>query len=536
MAKTSTLKVRRQESAAQVAARQAQLDPTAFDNFDAYVAAVKESQNRSTVPSRILVKLRDKYNTAVDAENARVKAQQESANPGGNIPFVTPPDTSTAKTPPPPPAAPTVSTNPAPKKKQPTIADMGSSTVSGGVTKVSNGIPIYNPAGGNVVGGEGSFEMKSQVADPQAWARTMQQQASAWRAEPSPVGGFKNKLDYIQALVRASGSGGVTERGVLDNNDLTYIKDMAKLALVNGTSFENLLVNTFQARKNGTGAGASFSKSIYSASQLLDYNDAVEKFSDGYFNTYAAYPNIAQIKQFKDYWNANATKQAATTVTTTTTSAGAHPLVGGAKGSTTSQNVVTTGAGFTQEEQAQAMASFLSAQFGKQVKDVQDLGGTALTAYNQIVQLYRNNYQDVPSFQELAPVITDLIATPEKDTYQVKLDNLARKIRGVTATAYPAASEWLNNGNDLNAIGDQRLSILATKWGTTKDLLAYDKEAQDLIKNSFNYKDKNGNSKIADNSEFNSMVQGTARYQAGPEAQAWFSGVADKVLNVIGRG
>jgi hypothetical protein len=291
-----------------------------------------------------------------------------------------------------------------------------------------------------------------------------------------------------------------------------------------------------QSRGGTLGGTASFSKSIQSAVSLLDQGDAVEKFSDAYYNAYGSWPTMAQTTSFRNYWNATAKRQMATTETTTV-SGGSKPLVGAAKGGTTRTTTVTTGQGFTEAEQADTLATYLATQFGSAVKDVKDLGGKSLAVYNQLVNVYRSNYQEVPSFKDLAPAIADLVGTAEQDTFAVKLDNYAKKIRSTASFAFPAAAQYLNEGNNLDGIGSSRMQTLATKWGLSVDAIKYDPEAQKLIKDSFNYKDTpTAAPRIANDSEFNTMIYQTSRYQGGPEARNWFSTTADKLLSVIGRG
>ena len=66
-------------------------------------------------------------------------------------------------------------------------------------------IPADAAARAKAVSAEGSFELKSRLyTDPAAYSFYIQDNILGWRYDTNVPEGFKNKLDYIQALLRGT--------------------------------------------------------------------------------------------------------------------------------------------------------------------------------------------------------------------------------------------------------------------------------------------------------------------------------------------
>ena len=517
------------------------------------IEAKKRAERRANLDPAEFATLQEYYKAASDRQVAQGRPRQVSENVKKALKekwLAVHPEQA-------PKPAPTPSATATPSTPTPS-ATFGPALTPG--TQISSPAPIISSTtGGGFVSGEtiasradqerlralvtdkNSFENGALVnTDPVAYANFLGKWVLDWRNTASPVPGYTNKLDYIQDLLRLNGSGGTSPRGILDSKDQDFLKEISKSAYRNGVPFDQLLVDTYrQNHANASAGGAtSFSKTITSSVKLLNLADSLEKLSNAYFNAYGVFPTMAQVNQFKNMWNqrAQATEAQSKTIQTTTTTGGAKPLVGaGGKSSITDYQIVQMGQGFDAAQQARVVSDFLTKQFGKQVKDIQDLGGKSLEIYRSIADIYRNNYQAVPTFSELAPIISDLVSTSDDKVYQTKLDKFSQKVRDAAAIDFPAASNWLTNGNNLSTIGSQRLSTLSTLWGMPLESLKYNTKAQNLIKDSLNYKDKNGNTKIADDAEFKSMAQSTSEFVNSPNASKWATDFVNLFAQAVGR-
>lgn len=391
---------------------------------------------------------------------------------------------------------------------------------------------------------EGTFELKSrQYSDRVAYSYAINDWIEGWRRSTNvPNSNFKNELDYIQFLLRGSGlsteKGGIS-RGVLTQKDLTGLKTVSEIALANGIPFKDVLLDIYQSKQaSGDGTGPKYSKQIATSLRLIDLGDAQNKLSTAYFNMFGVYPTQDNIKAFKTYWNAQVKVQEPTTASSQVVAKG-KVTVGTGKtaksgtGAITTSETVTKGMGFTEEEQAQAMADFLGKQF-----NMQDLGGGAVKkVYDGIREIYRNNFLPEPSYQSVAGVIKDLLTTPDETAYGTKLATVQQSVRDKAAKFYPALAEDLRNGKDISETADIYYSLLARKWGVAAETtLRNDTEARSLVENALNYKDDKGNVRLQDINEFLISAQQSKRYTSSPQFLAGVGDLGDKIIAAMGGG
>lgn len=392
---------------------------------------------------------------------------------------------------------------------------------------------------------EGSFELKSKLySDPAAYSFAINNWVSSWRNSSNvPNSNFKNELDYIQFLLRASGlsseKGGLS-RGVLTVKDLDGLKKASTIALANGVSFKDVMLSIYQSKQSGAGGaegGPKYSKQIATSLRLLDLGDAQNKLSTAYFNMFGVYPTQDNINSFKDYWNAEARKQVATTTTSQVVQKGKVTV-----GKQTGTGTITTsptevvGEGFTEAEQAQTMANYLAKQFNIDPSKMV-LGGGVKRIYDGIREIYRNNLLPEPSFETVASTVKDLLTTPDETSYNTKLASLQQNIRNKAAKFYPALATELANGQSVKDFSDVYGSLIAKKWGySSYNELQDDPEATALIQSALNFTDSKGNVRLAKIDEVMAMAQKSKRWMNSPEALASFGDLGDKIIAAMGGG
>lgn len=391
---------------------------------------------------------------------------------------------------------------------------------------------------------EDSFELKSRLyTDPAAYSFAINNWVSQWRSDTTsvPNSNFKNRLDYIQFLLRGSGlsteKGGVS-RGVLTVKDLAGLRNASQIALANGIGFEDVMLSIYQSKQAAGGDdGPKYSKQISTSLKLLDLGDATNKLSTAYFNMFGAYPTEENIKAFKNYWNTEAKAQVAPIATTQVTQKGKIKVKGSNKlGTISSTGTVSKGYGFTEEEQAQTMANYLAKQFKIDPTKMAQ-GGAVKRVYDGIREIYRNNLLQEPSFESVANVVKDLLTTPDQTAYTTKLSAVEQGIRDKAAKFYPSLAEDLKNGKNINEYSDVYYEVLANKWGAASGAaLRNDKDATALVQNALNYTDAKGNVRMQTLTEFIASAQKSKRWLEGEEAIAGFGRLGDKIIAAMGGG
>ncbi len=361
-----------------------------------------------------------------------------------------------------------------------------------------------------------SFETKSQVyTNPAAYSYAIGNYLLNWRNEASPVTGFENKLDYIQALLRGSGvSKDTTPRGVIGNDDTKAMQEVSRISLQNGIPFLDTLKELY-ANKNLNNT-VKFSKNIATSIKLLDLTDAKSQLSNAYYQAFGAYPAQAQIQDFQKLWNKEAERQKAQTVTTSTT-----------KGDVTTSLSKSMGEGFTEQEQQQFLANYLVKNFD--VATTENLGGQAKGLYDQIVGVHRNNLLAEPDLPAVANVIKDVLRSADDTVATQKLNDYFSKQRRVASTQYLGVQNQLLAGDDVMTYISPLQEVFRKSFGRTVA------NNDPLIIKALNYKDDKGNYRPMNEIELNNLIMNDPRYATSPMAISQAASMADRLAQKLDR-
>ena len=373
---------------------------------------------------------------------------------------------------------------------------------------------------GTQVAGEGTFETKAKMyTDPVAYARYVQDNIIQWRNTTTGVTpGFLNKLDEIQAYLRGTGlSTDTTPRGIMGSKDLAALKDISSVALANGVPFENLLKSIYVGVTSNA-KGPQYSKQITSAIQNIDITDATNKLSTSYFNTFGEYPTEQQINKFKNDWNAEATRQMATTTTTGVSTATSK------NSNVNKTKSITTGEGFTMEEQKQFLGQFLAKNYNFTGAEQ---SGAAKGIYDKVMNTYKNNFLPTPDLKDLIPFIVDVIGTGDVANAQQKIDAKIQSIRNTAAKFNPGIADVLANGEDAKATADAAAKYLSTKLGRTVTT------DEPFIYKVMNFND-NGKYRTMNTSEINAYAETLPEWQTSPDATNKYTGIFDNLKQSLG--
>ena len=258
---------------------------------------------------------------------------------------------------------------------------------------------------------------------------------------------FENDLDYLQAVVRATGkSKGTTPAGFLSLEDYNAIQDVFKLSYLKGvdwaTTAQVLLSNPYGNSASG------FSKEVATSMSLLDYTDAESRLSSAYYKAFGAYPSQKNIENFKTKFNQELKNQTAK-VTTTATG--------------TTRNQVASSQGFTQEEQDQFLADFLESNYKITGKEQ---SGYVKNVLDNLQNMYDNNLLPAEEMGSMIKFAADLVGTADQTVAQQKFDTKLQSIRNIAAKLNPGIADLLANGQNISDILDPIVKSTNTALGT----------------------------------------------------------------------
>lgn len=365
---------------------------------------------------------------------------------------------------------------------------------------------------------EGSLYTRTlATADSVAFSNLVASELDRLRNTPR-TDGFKNNLNYLQALLRsAGGSKGSSALGAFDLDDTKALREAIVNARLNGVEYFTWLEDL---NKTGLGSGGpktKFSKDASTAINLIDKTDAATAYSKGYYTAYGKMPSNAQITGFMNKFNAQAKKEAVTTTTsgTVTTSTA---------GSTGKSTTIRSGQGFTEEEQANYLAKYLSRDY----QMTPELGGAAKTIYDEIRNTYKNNGLQEPAFENVVGVIKSIIGTGDAEMAKQKIATEKQKIRTIAAKLNPGAADLLNSGEDMNTLAEQyiKLAQSVTKKKYTMD--------SPIIKQMLNMKDDKGAIRAATDWEALGIIRNSNDWMGSSDAFSTFSNIGDVLTSKLG--
>ena len=365
---------------------------------------------------------------------------------------------------------------------------------------------------------EGSLYTRTlATADAVAFSNLIASELDALRNQKR-TDGFGNNANYLQALLRsAGGSKGNSALGAFDLDDTKALREAIVAARLNGVEYFTWLEDL---NKSGLGSGGpktKFSKDASTAINLIDKTDATTAYSKGYYTAFGKMPTNAQITSFMNKFNAQAKKEAVTTRssgTTTTSTAG----------STGKSTITRSGLGFTEEEQANYLAKYLSRDYAM----TPELGGAAKTIYDEIRNTYKDNGLSEPGFEKIVGVITSIIGTGDAAMAKQKIETEKQKIRAISAKLNPGVADLLNSGEDMKTLADQyiKLAQSVTKKKYTMD--------SPVIKQMLNMKDDKGVIRAATDWEALGIIRGSNDWLDSSAAYSTFSNIGDVLTSKLG--
>jgi hypothetical protein len=376
--------------------------------------------------------------------------------------------------------------------------------------------PSYTTTNRPLVNFEGSFELKSNLyADLTAYAYSIQDDVNKWRNSTDHPTGYRDKLDYIQALLRGSGvSKDTTPRGIIGTDDAKAMQEVSRIAIQNNVRFLDILKELY-ANKNLTNT-VKFSKSIATSIKLIDDTDAKSQLSNAYFQAYGEFPPENIISEFKNLRNIEAKKQQAKSVTDMTT-----------KGDITSTKTTTFDEGFTKEEQQQFLANYLVKNFDVATSD--GLGGQAKALYDQIVGVHKNNLLTEPDLPAVAGVIKNVLSATDDKVATEILNQYFGQQRRIASTKFLGIQNNLIAGDDVMTYVKPMQDALMKTFG--RNVGVDDK----LIVTALNFKDEKGNYRPMNDLELDNLVMSDPRFATSPMAIQRGTALADKLAKELGR-
>lgn len=356
------------------------------------------------------------------------------------------------------------------------------------------------------------------TADAVAFANQITGELDRLRSQARPDG-FKNNLNYLQALLRSSGgSKGTSALGAFDLDDLKALREAMVNSYTNGVEYFSWLEGS---AKTGLGSGGgpktTFNKDISTALNLIDKTDATTSFTKGYYTATGMMPSSAQITNFMNKFNAQAKKEAVTTTRsgTSTTSTG---------GSTSKYTSTTSGLGFTAQEQTNFIAKLLS----KNIVVTPEIGGAAKTIIDAIRTTYKNNNLAEPEFESLIGIVEDVIGTGDSEMAKQKITETLQGVRDIAAKLNPGLADILKAGNDISSVADQYIKLAQTVTKKKYDM------SSSLIKQMINYKDDKGAIRAATDWEALQIIRQSPDWLTSSEAQSTFNNIGDVVTSKLG--
>lgn len=363
-----------------------------------------------------------------------------------------------------------------------------------------------------------TYDKLESFTDPIQFQISMSNLVEEWKNTPTNDK-WENRLNYITSTLRGLKlSKGVGGPGVWTTEDSLAFKKIMATALVSNVSVDGILQDKaflFGQRDTTT----TFSKSISTALSLLDEGDAKSALSKAYYVSFGYYPSEKQNKDFLAKWNAEVKIQKATT-TTSGTSTGKGS--GSVSGTSTS---VTSGQGFTQDEQADFLAKYLK----KNYKLEGDVKGEVKNIYDQISTTAKNNLLAPPTFEEAQKDVLNIIGTGDAKIREQKLAEIQQKYRTRAKVQYPGWAEYLDAGADLSTFTNDYASNFGKKLGRQV------KADEPLIKRVMNFKDDKGVYRPPSETEATMILQQDSEWATSPDSKSYWTNVANTLATKMGR-
>jgi hypothetical protein len=303
-----------------------------------------------------------------------------------------------------------------------------------------------------------------------------------------------------------------------------------------------------------------YTKQIQTALQFKDLGDARQYYNNAYFTAFGQWPAPELDKKFQDSWNAQVKQQNQPTTTSGKTEfapiydAKSKPVIDPktnkqkvdkfgnkvfSKIKTNAEGVkqyktVTTGTstsqgeGFTGEEQTEFLADFLVANFPEEKWNVDDIGGSAKTIYDTIKAYHTGNYEAVPDFATVSPLIKNLLSNPDEKVQNEIYEQYISDIQAKSGNRFMAIKNSLKPGETANKYVAPVLQTLTAGLETNigiKDPLAVQ---------VLNFKDDSGEYRLPNEFEMQNIIKNDKRYDSTSGAINTAVNMAQSLQNALG--
>ena len=379
--------------------------------------------------------------------------------------------------------------------------------------------------------------------------------------QKAPTGsGARNAWEYLQMTMRKIGlSSSKTTLGVPTTQDMTGLENVIRGAI--GSNATDPLAWLTAASMGYSGGKTvkqpdttpQFNRQVQKALQLKDWGDAKNALYDTYYAAFGVPPTDDLVSKLETSWNAEMKAQTSATVTEGKTTfepvydktkpifdkknpvltkngkpkkdakgniiyqqkldkdgnpmfeqkknkAGVLQYTSVYKGTTTTESE-----GFTTAEQEQYLADFLKANFPEGNFTAENIGGAAKAIFDDLVNVHKNNYSGVPSFEKISGTILNVIGSADENVAAEILRKYKDDVRKSAGSKYMSLAEELAGGKDAKPIVQGLLSSVGNALETT----IYEDDV--LMKQILNFKDEKGNYRLPNELELFNLVDNDPR-------------------------
>lgn len=398
--------------------------------------------------------------------------------------------------------------------------------------------------------------------DPVAAAREFNRLYAGLAGTAASAGSkFNNSWEELQTLLRANKySNGKSAIGIVDSADRTGLAKAIQDSLAMGQTDVIQFLGALSASggRGGTtikqpDTTKKFNTQVTRALQMKDLGDATRALTDAYMLAFTTAPTQEMIADFQNKWNAEVKAQTPSVTSEAVTKYvpvsdksqpifdKTKPVLGkngkpkkDSKGNIiyqqkldkdgnpmfkqlknkegvlqyeaiTSTKTTTPGEGFTAEEQQAFMANYIATNYPSEQWNLDTIGGAAKNIYDAIAEVNRNNYENVPTFQEIAPLITQIIGTGNSQVASELLQKYVDTTRSKTAKRFMSLADDIAAGNDAKPIIDRYSNVASSTLETTIGI------DDPLMLSILNYKDDKGNFRLPNDYELSTMLMNDPR-------------------------
>lgn len=404
--------------------------------------------------------------------------------------------------------------------------------------------------------------------DPVAAAREFNRLYAGLAGTAASAGSkFNNSWEELQTLLRANKySNGKSAIGIVDSADRTGLAKAIQDSLAMGQTDVIQFLGALSA-SGGRGNTAikqpdttkKFNTQVTRALQMKDLGDATRALTDAYMLAFTTAPTQEMIADFQKKWNAELEAQTPSVTTATVTELApiydkksgivydktkpvltksgkpkkdskgniiyqqkidkfGNPVFNSVKVNAEGvkqyktvtrpsgkASTMTFGEGFTPEEQQAFMANYIATNYPSEQWNLDTIGGAAKNIYDAIAEVNRNNYENVPTFQEMAPLITQIIGTGNSQVASELLQKYVDTTRSKTAKRFMSLADDIAAGNDAKPIIDRYSNVASSTLETTVGI------DDPLMLSILNYKDDKGNFRLPNDYELSTMLMNDPR-------------------------